>query len=337
MASIKKRGNSWYVEIDKLGVRKTASFPTHRLATNWGATTEAEIIAGKRGEVPPNKTFGDLLQKYHDDISPTKRGSRPEQIRIKKFLKDPLAEVKLTELNATHFAAWRDRRLKVVSPGTVLREWNTMSNACKVARGEWHWMKDSPLKDVAKPKKPPPRTRRPSAEETKKILFSTGYRNDIDLKTATSRVGAAYLFAMESALRAGEICALRESEIFFDEGYLRVTGIEPGARKNTAAVRNVPLTAEALRILKQVLRTTSGKEFVFDVSIANLDALYRKAKNRMEIEDLTFHDTRHEAITRLARKYEVLDLAILVGHTNLDELRTYYNPTIKELVGRLRK
>ena len=336
MASITKRGLSWFVQVAKKGVRKSGSFPTKAQAANWAATVEAEIIAGSRGDVPTNKTFKDLLQKYHDEVSPTKRGWRWEQIRLKLFMRDVIADVKLVDLNATHFAAWRDRRLSKVGPGSVLREWNIMSNACKRAKDEWRWLKDTPLKAVAKPAKPPARVRRPSADETERLKISTGYRADVKLVSATSRVGAAYLFAIETALRAGEIAALRPGEVFLDEGYLKVTGIEKGARKNNAAVRDVPMTDEAMRLVRQVLQTTDGADFLFDVSVANLDALFRKVRDRSDIVDLNFHDTRHEAITRLAREYDVLSLARIVGHTNIKELMTYYNPTIAELVKRLR-
>lgn len=335
MAYIEKRGDSWFVQVAKLGTRKSASFATKAEAKNWGATREAEIIAGKRGAVP-NKTFGDLLQKYHDEVSPTKNGARWEQIRIKLFLKYPLADVKLSELNSTHFAAWRDKRLSEVGPGSVLREWNILSNACKRARDEWHWMKDNPLKPVAKPTKPTARERRPSDDEIERMKLCSGYRPDVPLRSATSRVGAAFLLAMETALRAGEICALRWSEVLLDAGYLKVTGIEPGARKNDAAVRDVPLTDEAIRLLRQIKLTTEHATFALDVAVSNLDALFRKAKARADIQDLNFHDTRHEAITRLARVHGVLDLARIVGHTNIKELMTYYNPTIEELVARHR-
>jgi integrase len=41
------------------------------------------------------------------------------------------------------------------------------------------------------------------------------------------------------------------------------------------------------------------------------------------IDDLTFHDTRHEAISRLAKKLQVLGLARMVGHRDLRMLQIY--------------
>ena len=152
MATLRKRGNNWEVQVYKKGIRKTSTFPTKAQAQNWASATEAEIIAGKVLGVA-NKTFGDLLDHYAKTVSPQKQGTRWEIIRIEKFRRDPIAEVRLEDLSAADFAQWRDRRLKEVQAGSVLREWNLLSNALKRARDEWRWMDDNPLKPVAKPKK----------------------------------------------------------------------------------------------------------------------------------------------------------------------------------------
>jgi integrase len=55
------------------------------------------------------------------------------------------------------------------------------------------------------------------------------------------------------------------------------------------------------------------------------------------IVGLHFHDTRHEAITKLAKIYGILDLAKIVGHSSVELLLTYYQPTIDELVETMNK
>ena len=334
MASIRKAGKSWEVFVTKNGVRKSATFPTKIEAQNWGAATEADIIAGKVSGIP-DKTFGDLLSKYANEVSPNKRGSRWEIIRINKYLKDDIAKVHLRDLNSSHFAAWRDMRLKEVGNGSVLREWNILSNACKVARDEWRWITDSPMKPVAKPQKPPARKRIASPEENAKMEQCAGYSKSVPLTTATLRMFAGYLFSIETALRAGELCALERTEVFKEKGYLKVTGLKPGARKNNAAIREVPMTPRAIELLEQVL-SSHNESSVFNISVGSLDTLFRKVRDRAVVVDLTYHDSRHAAITAMARsrKYDVLELARIVGHTNIKELMTYFNPTIEELVQR---
>ncbi len=52
-------------------------------------------------------------------------------------------------------------------------------------------------------------------------------------------------------------------------------------------------------------------------------------------DGLTFHDSRHEAITRLSRKLDVLALAKMVGHTDIRVLVVYYEEDAEALAQRL--
>lgn len=73
----------------------------------------------------------------------------------------------------------------------------------------------------------------------------------------------------------------------------------------------------------------------FGISSASLDSLFRKYRNKTTIENMTFHDTRHEAITRLAKKLHVLDLARMTGHRDIKKLMLYYNISAEDIAGKL--
>lgn len=62
---------------------------------------------------------------------------------------------------------------------------------------------------------------------------------------------------------------------------------------------------------------------------------HRVARDAAGIIDLHWHDSRHEAITRLARRLDVLDLARMIGHRDLRSLQVYYNATPAEIESRL--
>jgi integrase len=74
---------------------------------------------------------------------------------------------------------------------------------------------------------------------------------------------------------------------------------------------------------------------VFGLQPRQVDALFRKARDRAGIADLHWHDSRHTAITRLAQRLHVLDLARMVGHRDLKQLQTYYNPAAEDLAAKL--
>lgn len=72
---------------------------------------------------------------------------------------------------------------------------------------------------------------------------------------------------------------------------------------------------------------------VFNLTKASLDALFRKLKKRnLFQENIRFHDSRREALTRLAQIYSVMELAKISGHRDVRILlNTYYEPTAKDL------
>ena len=326
MATYRKRGSSWRAEVRKNGVRESKSFATKAQAVAWATQLEAEILKEKRGEIP-NKTFGELMDRYAAEISPTKKGERWEKIRIEMIKKLPLAKVKLEDLTDKDFVLYRDSRLKTVSPASVNREFALLSHICFVGVREWKWLKENPVSTVRRPKKPQSRDRRISEDEIERILFASGYKHDKVCENATARVGAAFLFAIETAMRAGEILKLKWEDVDLEKRYARLLETKNGTK------RDVPLSSEAIRIINQMPK---GNETIFGLSSSSLDSLFRKMKTRCMIEDLHFHDTRHEAITRLSKKFSnVLDLARMVGHRDIRMLMVYYNETAEELAKKL--
>lgn len=325
MATYRKKGDKWYAELCSKGVRKSKSFSTKVQAIAWATVTDAMIRAGKNSTIP-DKTFEQLLERYRDEVSVTKRGERWEKLRINLVCRDPIAATKLSALRAPHVAAWRDRRLTQVSPASVLREWNLLSAACSVARREWHWLDVNPFSDVKRPEKPRDRVRRITDDETTLVLYAAGYIPDQKPVTLTSRVGAAFLFAIETAMRAGEICNLTWEHVHATHVHLPQT-------KN-GHTRDVPITPEARRILRQL--KDIDETSCFALSSGQLDSLFRKIKSRCLIEDMHFHDTRREALTRMSRKLTVMELARVSGHRDLKILlNVYYTPDIRDLAAKL--
>lgn len=321
MATITKRGSSWQAKVRKDGISKTATFRTKREAEGWALRLENEIAAGKIGKTA-DRSFGELLQRYLDEITPTKRGARSEALRIGRILQDDIAGVRLPDMDAPDIAAWRDRRLKVVGVASVRREWNILSHACNVAIKEWRWLHDNPFARVQRPDEPPPRKRRPTQGELDAILLALGYNLDVPPETQTARVGAAALFAIETAMRASEICGLTRDNIIGRTAHLPKT-------KNGHA-RDVPLSREALRILDQL------GPGLFAITPQNLDALWRKGCARALVTDLHFHDLRREALTRMATKLTVMELARVSGHRDLRILQSvYFTPHTDDLADKL--
>ncbi|MCB1936730.1 MAG: site-specific integrase [Nitrosomonas sp.] len=312
--------------VSRKGVRKSQTFRTKAQAAMWAADVERDILAGKYS-TGPDRPFADLLRKYASVVSPTKRGCRWEVLRIESICRDVIGSVMLSDLRPVHFAEYRDRRLVDVTAATVRREWNLLSHALNVAINEWGWITDNPLKSVKRPAPPPPRDRRLSENEIERLLFALGYDYGSKPETVTARVGAAMLFAIETAMRTGEICKLSWHDVDLDK---RVAHL-PKTKNGFARV--VPLSAEAVRIVDQVRIDES--ESVFNLRTSQIDALFRKAKSRALIGDLHFHDTRAEATTRLSAKVDILTLARITGHRDLKMLQVYYRESMEDVAKRI--
>lgn len=222
-------------------------------------------------------------------------------------------------------AAWRDARLLSVAPATVAREWNLLRSVFERARKEWGMIADNPMRDVERPKSPPARRRRVSQREIDGITMALGYRGG-EPRTVSDRVALAWLLAVETAMRAGEIEGLRWQDVHLAERFVRL----PQTKNGDA--REVPLSSRAAEIIGLLPR---GGEFVFGIAPGVRDALFRKARIRARIEDLHFHDSRAEAIWRMSKKLDVLQLARAVGHRNIASLMLYYRETASELARRL--
>ncbi|WP_062112684.1 hypothetical protein [Collimonas pratensis] len=88
MATFRKRGNKWRAEVTKSGVRKSATFLVKAQAMTWAAEIEGSIRSGNITSDIVRVTFTQAIERYVDEISPTKRVGRWETTRAKKFLRD---------------------------------------------------------------------------------------------------------------------------------------------------------------------------------------------------------------------------------------------------------
>lgn len=306
------------------GHYESATFETKTQAKEWAADLEARIRSGVIGK-PSNHTAGDAMEQYAELISPGKGGGRWEAVRLQAMRKDELAELLISDVRSGDIAAYRDRRLAMVKGSSVNRELNLLSAVFSVAMEEWHWISENPCRGVKRPRNPAPRDRRVSNDEINRLCIALGYDDHEPVETKQQEVALAFLLALETAMRAGELLSLRRNGVNLKKRYCRLLDSKNGD------ARDVPLTAEAVRLIQKC----PGDETLFTISAPSLSALFMKARKRAQIHDLTFHDSRHEAVTRLARKLDLLDLARMVGHRDLSSLRIYYNATASEIAERL--
>lgn len=239
----------------------------------------------------------------------------------------PFVDERLTDLTPAMIAMWRDDASKTLAPASVIREMNILQSILDVARREWQWITENPMEDIRKPTKPAPRDRRISDDEVGKLTRRLGYLDELPLTTKKQQVAIGFLFALETAMRAGEIFGLTWDRVSLDRRFVTLLETKNGDK------RNVPLSRRAVELLQRLQGVDDKRVFTVDSDVASV--FFRKARIDAKIQDLHFHDARHEACTRLAGKLPVLDLARMIGHRDLKSLMIYYNATASEIASRL--
>ena len=235
----------------------------------------------------------------------------------------------INELGQLDMIEFRNERLKQVSESTVARDLGVLGGVFRYARQELRMMGSSPLTDISKPSQAPHRERRISDSEIDQILKAFAYYPTFQPVNQKQQTAWAFLFAIETAMRAGEIVGMKWINVF-DEYVLL-----PDTKNGTA--RKVTLSNKA-RDLLELMRGLHD-ERVCTLTSANVLSAYfwQVVKGKLKIENLNFHDTRHEATTRLSQKLAIQDLAKVTGHKDLKTLMGYYNPTATELAERINK
>ena len=318
MASFHKLPSGlWRAQVARNGIRRSSTRNTKAAAQSWAAGVEAELVAVRRGEMP-RKTVLQALERYRAEVSPKKRGARWELLRLDAYGREPWAQLWLTDLRPDHVAAWRDRRLAVVTQGTVQRDFNLLRAVFSVARKEWRWLNSDPMMGVARPGENRARTRRIGWREARAICRALGYPGE----SKSAEVARAFLIALRTGMRAGEILSLTPDAVDLRTRVAHLKNTKNGDD------RSVPMTSAAARLFKGWYGWT--------VTAASRDALFRKARERCGITDLHFHDARAEALTRLSKKVDVLTLAKISGHRDLNMLlHRYFRESAGDIASRL--
>lgn len=320
MAYLEKRGKRWMAQIFHKGERISKTFPTKTHAMEWAAEQEKAKEAGERGELP-SKTFADLCERYSIEVAPTKDGCRWEQLRLAKIVREASFKHRLCHaITSDHIGQWRDARSLQVAPASVSRELELLHGVFERARREWKWVRFNPVKDVTKPKSPPPRRRGIKQWEINAILRALKWHGEVITKR--DLIAVAFLLAIETGMRAGELLSLNPATVDLKS---RVAHL-PKTKNGDA--RDVPLSMCAVQLLELV-----GCRLA--IASTSLDTLFRRYRGRTDVQDLHFHDARSEAISRLSRKMDVLELAQMVGHRDLKSLLFYYKRSASELARKL--
>ena len=237
MASIRKRGNHWQVQVRVAGKpAQSKTFKSKKEARQWSFQTHQKLLELGHNNHVNGINFGEILIRYRDNVISTKLARRVETSIINQVLKSPIAKLTVNEVTHKEVCKYRDDRLKTITPNTMSRELGVIRHAWRIANEEWNLTpKSNPFKSVRLPKGKGPRERRLRYGELEQILNQANQQKNQYPKFII-------LFALETAMRGQEILNLKWQDI---DPEMRSTN----SKIEKCAERNIPLTPTALRIL----------------------------------------------------------------------------------------
>ena len=328
-------------QVRKKGCKCFKTFTYRVDAVNWGREQEVLIEKGlwvdpKLVKKPGMITLAEFLNKYADEVTSRKKGEKQELVRINKWLKHEFASMAMTDIKAHHIADYISNRRKtiskrgtLVSDATIRQEVVLISAVYQVASTDWAY--ENLVNPVSKLKKLPAsskwRDRRLNEGEWEKLLsaLTTRCRNDDILPVVK--------FALAMGMRQSEIIGMPATSTF--PAKLGLTWENIDFTKNEIFIpdtkstvdkprdRTPPLFPEALSILQSIPRPIAGGQ-VFRVTQDGLIRAFAQACNDAGIEDLSFHDLRHEFTSRLdERGIRHSVIMAITGHSSAEMLKRY--------------
>lgn len=270
------------------------------------------------------------MDRYLKTVTEEKRGKAQEKFRIAQLCRSELGGKIVDEITSVDVATYRDLRLTEINPRTgkalsgssVRLELSLLSNFFDLCRKEWGYCQTNPVDNVRKPKPAPSRDRRLSPREDRLILrYAYQYSN----KTLYSII----VLALETAMRQGEILKLTWDHINLKTRIAHLPITKNGTK------RDVPLSLRARDALVRLGPKPTGR--VFDYSSDGLKSVWRAMIQKLGIENMHFHDLRHEATSRLFElgSLSMMEIAHITGHKSMAMLKKYTHLDSRNLVKKL--
>lgn len=338
MASFRQRSGRWQAQIRRHGECISETFDTKAQAKVWARRIESDLDHGKAiGKAKVRGTVRELLDAYEVAARKIKPLGR-SKLGVLKHLREGLGSKSLRKLSADdileHARKRREGRLihgQIVGAGpvTIALDLALLGTVLRASHGllgvplsvEPVRQAREALKAARLAGKSQERDRRPTQGEIDWLCehFASNPRQKVPMPTLIK-------FAIATAMRREEITRLRWEDLNEKAGTIVVRDRKDPQRK-IGNDETVPLLAvtgyDALAI---ILSQPRKGDLIFPWKAETITTIFARAcdKDHLNIDDLRFHDLRHEGISRMFEAgMEVPEVALCSGHKDWRTLRRY--------------
>jgi integrase len=320
VGTITARNGGWRAQVRRKGHQPISrQFRTKAAAERWVRDTEDGIAAGTH-KTAKGLSLADAIDKFEKETGELKPISRTKAGNLNALRMGTAGEVKLEDLQPAHIIAHANAR--TCGPATMAMELLFLGEVLEYARHAWGVKMGDPLKEARPVLRRAKRVGK--SKERDRRLEGDEYERLHTYFLANKRMPMAdlFAFAVASAMRQDEQMNLRWSELDTVKSLVLVR-----ERKHPVTMKDewVPLLPEARAIVDRQPKV-DGEDRIFPYHKDSVGRAFRDACEQLGIADLTWHDLRHEGISRLFEAgYRIEQVALVSGHKDWRSLKRYTN------------
>lgn len=303
------------------------TFSRRALAVTWATQVEAALESPEKMErMGSGPTVGDLIRRYIREIDEIRPLGRTHRAVLLMLLDWPIAGKKARGLRPGDIVEHCEERAKKgTGPATIMQDVVLLRGPLGIAKVKWHLdgVSSAPIDEamplllklglVARSKR---RDRRLEGDEGARLLEYFTVQDEESVIPMADIMD----FALWTAMRLGSICKVRWEDLDREKKTLTIRGVKDPRRRDRD--HTLPLLGDSLAIIERQ-PVTDERIFPFDERSAG--ARFMRAKKKLKIFNLRFHDLKREAVSRLFEAgYELHEVAQVAGNKDLNILWAIY-------------
>lgn len=309
----------------KIVHRESQTFDRKQAATTWLGRREGELKSegGLERAMRPAVSLADVIDRYVTETLSDIGRTKAQVLRaIKQY---DIANMNVSDIRSADVVAFARELVKARKPQTVSNYLSHLQAVFAIARPAWGYNLDPlVMKDAFAVSRRlgftgsgAARDRRPTLDELDALL-------DHFVGIETRRPGSAPMtviipFAIFSTRRQEEIIRIRRSD--FDSKHSRVLVRDmknPGQKIGNDVWCDLPEEAVA------IAEAMPTEATIFPYTTDAVSAAFTRACKLLGIDDLHFHDLRHEGVSRLFEMgWPIPKVAGVSGHKSWSSLQRY--------------
>ncbi len=336
MANIRQLASGhWQVQIRLKGRKATETFLRHDHAREWASAAEAQVDKGRAPTVRrarKAKTFGALIDLHIEDMKDVGKPPQRSKSATLEMLQRKLGALPISQLDRERLIRFgRDRATEGAGPVTVGMDLGAIKLVIGHAAAvhgievsiEPVQLARTALKRLGLVGKGNERDRRPTEEELKS-LFANFDGNDRQI-VPMSRI---IKFAIATAMRQEEIFRVTWSDFNARTKMLTIRD-RKDPRQKKGNDQRIPLLKvsgyDAVALIEEQRAIRSNQDDrIFSYNHKSAGTAFTRACRDLKIDDLHFHDLRHEGTSRLFEAgFSIQQVALVTGHKDWKMLRRY--------------